>query len=80
MTLLWAFPARGYSDAEGSSMDLEASEDSSPRTPVTQCQGASIYYERSSRIFFEEVRVGGRHHVVFKYTKEAGTEACHLSD
>jgi hypothetical protein len=61
-------------------MDLEASEDSSPRTPVTQCQGVSIYYERASWIFFEEVRVGGRHHVVFKDTREAGTDACHLSN
>ena len=61
-------------------MYLEASEDSSPRTSITKFQGVSIYDERASRIFFEEVRVGGRLHVVFKDAREAGTEACRLSD
>jgi|SRR6187549_718628 len=61
-------------------MYLEPSEDSSPRTPVTQCQSVSIDDEGASRIFFEEVCMGGRHHVVFKDTREAGTEACYLPD
>jgi len=65
---------------EYSWMYLEASEDSSPRTSVPQCQGVSIYDERAGRVFFEEVRVGRSNHVVFNDAREAGTEACRLPD
>ena len=51
---------------EGSSMQLEASEDPPPRTAITQFQRVRIEDERPSRVFFEEVWVGSRLHVVFK--------------
>jgi hypothetical protein len=59
---------------------LEASEDSSPCASITQCQDVSIYDERASRVLVEQVRVGGRLHVVFKDARKSGIDAPRLSD